>query len=287
MSNSKTKGNEKMKRMLAMILSVVTLMSFLLVLTSCGGTKPIVIVPEGGNNQTPPDSKAVNVYLNGGGNISVTEDTTFDNIIAMRPTREGYDFAGWYSDESFNDYINPNAIAKAQRNKGTVYAKWIQVESQTYYVRESVATITDSGRKNQKMDKVGAVEDFNFTDLKRAGYSKLVVSVSADVCEIDDGYQYIFIYASSTCTDNSVSSVMDFYDKYVFGETKEDPSLCYMHKFEHGSGFADPSWETVTFEVTLDLSRFSDDIYLRYGASGKNDDNWQNRNIVVSVTPTK
>ena len=125
------------------------------------------------------------------------------------------------------------------------------------------------------------------TDLKRAGYTKITVALSADVCEIDDGYQYIFLYSNTKCASNDISSVMDFYDKYVFGEESSDPSLLYMHKFEHAPGVADSSIQTVSFEVTLDLARLTDDLYVRYGASGKNDDDWMNSNVCVTVIPEK
>ena len=278
-----------MKKAIYLFIAAVLGISMLAALTSCSDDNRPINVYSDGSSVPLGSEETINIILNSGTGINPTENTKFEDIIATKPTKEGYDFAGWYSDSSFNDYIHPFDITKAQKTKGTAYAKWITVKPSSYLVREGDATITDSGRANQQLDKIGISSNYNIVDLKRAGYTKITVSLSADVREKDDGYQYIFLYSNTQCASNDISSVMDFYDKYVFGfgEDSGDPSLLYMHKFEHGSGVLDESWKTVSFEVTLDISRLTSDIYIRYGASGKSDDDWVNRNIKVTVIPEK
>ena len=276
-----------MKKIISIILVSSLLISALTMLTSCFGDNRTINVYSDGSSAPIESEDSINIFLNGGTGINPGEKAKFEDIIAARPSKEGFDFAGWYSDSSFTNYIFPTDITKAQRTKGTAYAKWIKVEPTSYVVREGTATITDSGRAKQQLDRVGMTSYYDVTDLKRAGYTKLTVSLSADVREIDDGYQYIFLYSNTKCASNDISSVMDFYDKYVFGEESGDPSLLYMHKFEHGSGVVDESWKTVSFEITLDLNRFTDDLYIRYGASGKSDDDWVNKNINVTIIPEK
>lgn len=278
-----------MKRTISILVAALLMISILTALTSCfGDNRPINVYPNNNGTTDLGGGDTINIYTNGGTGINPGENTKFEDIISAIPTKEGFEFAGWYSDANFKEYIHPLSVTKTQKQKGTAYAKWIVVEpSTTYLVREDFATITDSGRGKQQLDRVGISSNYNVTDLKRAGYTKITVALSADVCEIDDGYQYIFLYSNTKCASNDISSVMDFYDKYVFGEESSDPSLLYMHKFEHAPGVADSSIQTVSFEVTLDLARLTDDLYVRYGASGKNDDDWMNSNVCVTVIPEK
>lgn len=243
----------------------------------------------GGSNSGGKDE--IIIYFEGGQadeNLVVDEYTGFADIINSTPTKEGYLFAGWYSNKGLTDYINPENITNTQLKRGTAYAKWITVpEMMTYSVRSEQVKITDSGRANQQMDIVRISQDYNVTDLLRAGYRTLTVSISFEVSEKQDGYQYIFLYSSTSCASGE-SSLLDYYDKYVMGESSdEDPSLLWGQKFEHGSGMQDTSWETKSYEITVDLDNLMDDLYIRYGASGKNEDSWYNRNVTVSIIPNR
>ena len=81
---------------------------------------------------------------------------------------------------------------------------------------------------------------------------------------------------------------MEFYDKYVFGEgTAEDPSLLHAFQYEHGSGEKDTDWDRITLRKSLRISDLKNDLYIRYGASGKDEDTWKNKNVVVTITPSK
>lgn len=144
-------------------------------------------------------------------------------------------------------------------------------------VRSESAKITDSGRASQKMDKVLLSNYFDVSVANRAGYTKLDITVEFEAKEIDDGYQYVFLYSDSECKGNNFFDkvVDEFYDP-------EDPSLLYEYRFEHGGTGKDTSWKSHSFSTTIKMSRLKDDLFIRYGASGNYDDDWQNRNIVVT-----
>ena len=263
-----------MKKTIALILVLCTICSLCISFTSCGNKSKEITINYGGGQ--------------GDNNLVVDKNTEFEDFVRSIPTKEGYVFAGWYSDAMYTDYIDPYRISKTQLKNGTAFAKFILVpESVNYNVRTDTITITDSGRKNQKMDIVQISEDYSVKDLIRAGYKSLKITLTASVCEVDDGYQYIFLYSDTNCADNDVSSLMDIYDKYVFGNDSEDPSLLYAHKFDHGVDKVDTSWGNISFTINIDLIKLKDDLYIRYGASGKNDDDWRNKDIFVTVQPIK
>lgn len=271
-----------MKKFAVLLACVTLLVSF----ASCSGS----------TNDPPadtvrPEPPQINIHGGGemDGNLNVDENITFGDIIRSKPTKEGYVFAGWYSDEAYTDYIDPNYITNTQYSKGTAYSKWIKADAVTYQVRDYEVTITDSGRKNQQLDIVELSRGGEYTllDLERAGFTYIDVEITLDIKEVDDGYQYVFLYRDSQLPDDQMD-LMEFYDKYVFGEaTDEDPSLLHPFKYEHGAGEKDTSWDRVTFKKSLRISDLKNDLYIRYGASGKNDDTWRNKNVVVTITPVK
>lgn len=222
-----------------------------------------------------------------GGTLATTfeKSPSLQDIVNTVPTKEGFVFAGWYGDEAFTDYIDPAAITEAQAEANCAYAKWITVPASAFFdIRKDSATITDSGRANQKMDMVPLSRYYNVTDLKRAGYSSFKVTVSLSLCEVDDGYQYIFLYKNAQCKD--AGSVVGWIDKNILGND-DDPYLIYAHKYEHTPGAADGSWDTVSFETVITLDQLEQDLYLRYGASGNSDDTWRNKDVSVEILPQK
>lgn len=265
-------------------------LSMLLSLLACGTNSDTNTTPETTTPQEPPQ-----ININIGSDVTLpspdNESLKFADAVKLKPTREGFVFAGWYSDEALTDYIIPEHITYTQYTKGTLYPKWIKVDPVSYNVRTETATITDSGRSKQKMDIV-YLNEFNMTDLKRAGYTKLQITVSYDACEVDDGYQYVFLYQDENCAqpkdeENSLADMIwgDSLDEILGNKDPGDPTLLYTHKGEHGSGKKDTSWGTHTFTVPVSVENIIDNLYIRYGASGKDEDNWKCKNIIVTVTP--
>ena len=158
----------------------------------------------------------------------------------------------------------------------------ISTEPITLTIRTEETTITDSGRKNQKMDVLLLSNYFDVKEAYKSGYTKLHVTLSLDVKELYNGYQYVFLYADRECKSNTFFDkvVDEFYDP-------EDPSLLYEYRFEHTSGKKDTTWWEHSFTTTLKMNRLIDDLYIRYGASGEDEDTWLNRNVVVTFQVEK
>ena len=208
------------------------------------------------------DTKKAKYDMGGGDlNSQYEEDASFEDMISSVPTKDGYVFAGWYSDASYTDYIDPKNITKVQKEQKRAFAKWIVVEDVSYVVRDSEVTISDCGRKNQTMDEISISGDFNPVDLKRAGYRSLKLKVTMEASEKNDGYQYVFVYKDKNCLDNDFS-INDVFNDYVLGEDNEDPSELYAYKHDHGGDTMDTSWRELNFVATISLESISENLYL-------------------------
>lgn len=132
---------------------------------------------------------------------------------------------------------------------------------------DSVFTIDDDGRFTNPMDVVyfSTHSGKTIAEWKALGYNDVKITITLNLKEIDDGYQYVFVYRNdfSTSTGN-----------YLF----------YQENIEHGVGEKDTDWADYTFTtITIDLDDFVDDkVIIRYGASGWWNDDWSNRNLRVS-----
>ena len=229
--------------------------------------------------------KQLDIHLDGG---SIAEEKIEDmqTLLSTKPTKEGYDFAGWYADAGYTQYMTPSTMTKDQEKARVAYAKWIKVESKTYDVRQNQITVTDGGRENNPIDIIYLSDDYNLTDLSRAGYTELEIKISMQISEKDDGYQHIFLYKNETVV-KSGSSVLDWLDKNVFGNEEDDPAMLFSYAHEHDPGIANHVWDDVSFQTRVKISDLEKDLFLRYGASGTSDDTWYNQNVVVTVTPKK
>lgn len=230
------------------------------------------IVPSNSSEQiSNQDSTSVNneVGANSSFNSEINYNTSENNEneqinkikeqLKNTPTKDGLVFAGWYSDEKLTNlvtlYSNLNGISK-------LYPKWISVGSKTYHVREVETTITDEGRRKQRIDEV---------------------EVSLDVKELDDGHQHVLLYSDTNCPNTG--TIGYFITNTVLGKNKEDPSLLCWYPFEHCAGGKDSSWQTHKFTTNIAIEDLQDKLYIRYDVSGKFNDDWVSKNVIVKVTP--
>ena len=238
-----------------------------------------------------PEYPPVSVELNGGTlDLEITEETTLADVVNSVPTKSGSVFAGWYNDAAYQLHMIPGKVNTEHMKRGTAYAKWIDIpEVTTYNVRRDSTRITDSGIEKQHVDFVGISENYSVTDLRRAGYTSLKVKITLLVSEKDDGYQYLYLYNSSQCDTVTLSGFMaklDKLGKYVFDvEDVGDEYMIAVLPFEHTPSTLDTSWKLHTLETIVPLSEMISDLYIRYDASGKDEDTWYNKELVVEVTP--
>lgn len=130
----------------------------------------------------------------------------------------------------------------------------------TYKVRTSSNIVTDDSRFSQKYDTIDFKDvydgKYNIDTLKTEGYYTMAVEITLDVKKIDDGYQYIFIY----------------------DDTRSDTFLTGC-QFECGKSYRNM---TFYFEVSI-FNIKENDFVIRYGASGKFSDDWENKNLNIQV----
>lgn len=134
-----------------------------------------------------------------------------------------------------------------------------------YTVRSNQVTITDNGRWTNTIDTVDLTKftgGLKMHTLRNLGYKTLKLTVELDIAERKDGYQYLMIYDSAT---ESAAIQIDGVD------------------IEHSPGKENNNFAHYTYSFTIDINKIkSDYIYLLYGASGFGNDDWYNKNVVVS-----
>ena len=98
-------------------------------------------------------------------------------------------FLGWYTDKSFT--TQKTSISSTSTGTVYLYAKWrYDLDNPS---RIGTYTVTDSGRFNQPYDQFSiALSSYN--DLVNLGIKYLAITLKINMWEVDEGYQYIFIY---------------------------------------------------------------------------------------------
>ncbi len=146
------------------------------------------------------------------------------------------------------------------------------IKSDAVIVRSNrgVDVLTDDGYMSNHCDIVDMEWFFKQCSMSvdfatlRPTYDRIKITISGDVKEKDDGYQWIGIFNTSATKDS---------DKIAEFRT------------EHGSGVKDTKWSyTLNADFDLLLAYFSDGkIVLRYTGSGRQNDDWYCRNIKMTI----
>lgn len=125
-------------------------------------------------------------------------------------------------------------------------------------------TVTDSGRWNQEYCRAYVAVPNLETDLEGYDYFKSVeITVSFNYTEIDEGYQYVFLYSDYTKKNN---------DGYI-----------YEFKINNGGTSADSLYWSGTFRIPIIDYDSLHVYYILFGASGKGDDDWIVEEIDISI----
>lgn len=211
-----------------------------------------------------------------------TSYTIYDEFILPEVTKDNELFCGWFTQ-------NNEKITRISGNAEDLKLTAVFTKTAFYkYLRYDTVTITDSGRANQKFDHIDLNKYVSLSSLLEQGYTSVEIIVTMDVKEINDGYQYCFLYADTSVGGNAYSSsLVGFFDRYILGNNiqKDDPSFLAGCKFEHGPGYKNSNWAEYSLSMTVKtedlISLGNGNLYIRYGASGHSEDDWQNCHVAI------
>lgn len=185
----------------------------------------------------------------------------------------------WYS-----SYVNEynGSLLSSRDFANTLSNKYISVPYKS--VRTKAVLIDDSGRFNHNICDIIDLDTFGlnldemypYNVLKEVGYKTITVRIKMDMCEVNNGYQYICIY-NNLCTN-------------MTDEEKDSHKVAPDIKHSYGGSDTETSYSTVYFVFeNIPIEKFSDGhrMVLRYGASGKYEDDWKNKNLCIELEYNK
>ncbi len=182
--------------------------------------------------------------------------------------------------------INPEKAAAVEAEfltqlaeRGSLLASFVydyvvpeQTALQTVFDDEK--TIKDNGVLSNPYDEI------NFSDFaidlaaaKEQGYTSLTFYIRLNVKEVDDGYQYIYLYSSPVANNAYDCGVM----------------TTGSNRFEHKPGSKDANWGIHEFTFkNVDINRFTEASFvIRYNASGDGDDDWKRGTGQIQISVKK
>ena len=162
-----------------------------------------------------PTVYAIEYELNGGVNNSAnpTTYTIEDTVTLKEPTRENYEFVGWYQNETLTKKIEKIAIGSYGDKR--LYAKWLSVYK---YSGNEIIGLTDYGKELTILNIPSQIDGNVITSI---GYSAFSGCTGLTSVTIDSNVTIIGVYAFRGCTGlisvaigDSVTSIGDsaFYD---------------------------------------------------------------------------
>ena len=189
-----------------------------------------------------------------GGEMSNTEATViYDEVYGKLPvpTKVGHVFVGWTLPNGV--MVDGDTTKMTTAADHTLTAKWLKTKAYIYYRDDTY----NPGVPDIRIDDDDAFQtelvnpDFNISELVAANYSRLKITCKFDLCEIDQGNQWIRLMGYHNAND-----------------------ILYEQKFN-----STPSgWTSYTVSVTIDLdpNLLSNTcaFYAGYDAWGNGGDDW-------------
>ena len=200
------------------------------------------------------DSNSVTIGYGTNGLVPIW-DVLPTSYSSLKTTMKNY--FNTYYDENI-DSSKSNFIYSGQKFTGGVEATNEKVFSTI------PITITDAGRMKNKYVEIDLKELLGVypSTMINEGFTEIKIKLTFEFREIDDGYRHLFIFPTNG-TENVNAYIAD-YDFYT-----ENAVL--------------KNWTKHIAEMTFSIDKLNNEkIYLRFGASGSGDDDWQIRNIKTS-----
>ena len=205
--------------------------------------------------------------LDGGTMDTTSKSVVFDKQYGSLgvPQKADHVFVGWYLADGTTEITADKYVRIYEDHK--VYAKWLKSKA-TIYERDD---IHNPGVPDVRIDDDDAFwhemvdPDFNKEDLIKAGYTQLHIVVHFDLCEIDQGNQWMRLEA--------------WYDKEntVIKEWKYNSTPSGWTSYEE------------SYTIPLDSSYTSDScaFYVGYDAWGNGGDDWYLGDTCYTITALK
>ncbi len=235
----------------------------------------------------PDDVYSITYNTNGGNTISpTTDETTIPNVLPT-PSKEGYNFAGWYTDEALTI---PVVTGTALTSDITLYAKWADPYSVAYartlidadvesagiyaYVAgvvtavEEINTVygnatysigdTEDATETLKVFRGNYLNNVQFTEENQLKVGDQVVVYGKMINHTTGGYQfsqgnYIYKLTSAAGKETTSLSWSATTCKVQIGETNTFPTLTKSHDITIKYTSSHPSVATIANDGTITL----------------------------------
>ena len=203
-------------------------------------------------------------YNANGGSGSMSNSThTYDtakNLNSNGFSRSGYLFIGWSTsssaaDPSYGNGASVKNLTSTANGTVTLYAVWLDCQ---YYYRNSGVekTVTDSNNPELEYYMSSQV---NIAKLKQYGCNAATITITYTIKELNDGYQYVNI------RNTNEVSISEGAMKYNTGGTGKDSTT-----------------DTFIFYY-LPIDELAKKLHISLDASGAGDDDWEFRNITITI----
>lgn len=166
-----------------------------------------------------------------------------------------------YFNTYYNESVNNNTSEFIY--SGQKFTRGVEATNGRVYLTSPI-TITDAGRMKNKYVEIDLKELLGVypSTMINEGFATIKIKLTFEFREIDDGYRHLFIFPTSS--KEYVNAYIADYDFYT-----ENAVL--------------KNWTKHIAEMTFSIDKLNNEkIYLRFGASGSGDDDWQIRNIKTS-----
>lgn len=181
--------------------------------------------------------------------------------------------------DSITKTIQPQGHISSENGRCAVCGLNMFVGSKMLDVRTDEMLVDLSGREHLSCDIINLNEYYDIEYLRSQGYTKIIINGQLDikktlhVLSTWGGEQQVYLYPTEKCSSGWLEDA-------VLG-TYVEPVLAKFI-FNHHSY----SYKTYSFEASLNLVDLTEGcIYIRYDVG--NTDIWTNRNLKVTITPSK